>query len=151
MAILIACCAFGIVLALFLVKNVTSAYVGVALRNFAFDERVTYGNVAAVSSTVQPMMTQAKEAAYASAYEADVSIGLSLTASIIATLFITLTTRNITSFLVLCGVTMAIHAACWLHIEGLNRNRSTGFRVAVFIASFVLLWEVTQLLMTVMH
>jgi serine/threonine protein kinase len=102
-------------------------------------------------SSAHPSEIQTKEAPSGTLPSADISIGLSLAVSILAALIISMLTWNITAFLVLVGTMTAIHAACWLFVEGFKGTRSVGFKIAVFMAGFFLLWEVMQLLMTVIH
>jgi hypothetical protein len=81
---------------------------------------------------------------------ADACIGLSLLAStaVIALGFVT--TQNLTASLVVAGTVCGVHTTCWLFVEGLRADRSAVFRFAVFVAGFLLLAEVLQLLSTVM-
>ena len=82
---------------------------------------------------------------------ADSSIGQSLGVSILAALVMSILSWNITAFLVLVGTMAGVHAACWLFVEGSKGTRSVGFQIAVFMAGFVLLWEVMQLLLTLIN
>lgn len=149
MTILLLCCGSAVILATCTVSVVTGSFALPSHQSAGAPRapRLVVATQPAKSGSISPS-AKAISVLHPSA---DVSIGLSLAASIFAALIMALLSRNITGFLVMSGVMTGVHATSWLYIEGFRSSRSVGFRVAVFIAGFLLLWEVMQLLMTVMY
>ena len=103
------------------------------------------------ASDVQLPETLRSDASQSTLPSADTSVGLSLAVSILAALIISISTWNSTAFLALAGTVAGVHAACWVFIEASKGTRRVGSRFALFMAGFFLLWEVMQLLVTVMQ